>query len=410
MLLRRRLFGVLEAGRDNLPARLFNIFMVVLILSNVAAVVLETEPALGEYIRRELRYFDIFSVGIFTIEYFLRLWVAVEHRPLAQLAAWKARLTWSVTPPMLIDLAAILPFYLAMIVSFDPRLALLLRLIRFLKLARATPALGTLGRVLYNERRAIFGTLIVMMGLIIFSATVMYELEGETQPHAFGSIPRAMWWSVTTLTTVGFGDAVPLTWLGKAMAGLVMIAGFGMFALPVAIISTGFADEIRRREFVVTWGMVARVPLFASLDAMTIGSLVQLLHAQVVEAGTVLGRVGEEAAAMYFIMLGQVQIEFPLSTVELGEGEFFGEVALLESRRRSSNIRALTRCTLLKLDSDDFARFTRRHPDVRDKILAVAKERQIDLKRRSNLEVEMAELEQEKALKQKHEGHADEGD
>ncbi|MBI1262804.1 MAG: cyclic nucleotide-binding domain-containing protein, partial [Rhizobiales bacterium] len=257
---------------------------------------------------------------------------------------------------------------------------------------------------------AIFGTLIVMMGLIIFSATVMYELEGETQPHAFGSIPRAMWWSVTTLTTVGFGDAVPLTWLGKAMAGLVMIAGFGMFALPVAIISTGFADEIRRREFVVTWGMVARVPLFASLDAMTIGSLVQLLHAQVVEAGTVLGRVGEEAAAMYFIMLGQVQIEFPLSTVELGEGEFFGEVALLESRRRSSNIRALTRCTLLKLDSDDFARFTRRHPDVRDKILAVAKERQIDLKRRSNLEVEMAELEQEKALKQKHEGHADEGD
>ncbi|MBI1263104.1 MAG: hypothetical protein GC184_15405, partial [Rhizobiales bacterium] len=200
MLLRRRLFGVLEAGRDNLPARLFNIFMVVLILSNVAAVVLETEPALGEYIRRELRYFDIFSVGIFTIEYFLRLWVAVEHRPLAQLAAWKARLTWSVTPPMLIDLAAILPFYLAMIVSFDPRLALLLRLIRFLKLARATPALGTLGRVLYNERRAIFGTLIVMMGLIIFSATVMYELEGETQPHAFGSIPRAMWWSVTTLT------------------------------------------------------------------------------------------------------------------------------------------------------------------------------------------------------------------
>lgn len=397
MLLRRRLFVLLEAGRNNYASRSFDIFMVVLILANVMAVVAETEPSLSDNLKLNLRLFDIVSVGIFTIEYLARLWVAVEHMPLAGRAAWRARLTWAMTPPMLIDLAAIAPFYVAMFIVFDPRLALLFRLIRFFKLARATPALGTLGRVLYNERRAIFGAVIVMFGLIVVSATIMYELEGEAQPGHFGSIPRAMWWAVTTLTTVGYGDAVPITWAGKAMAGLVMIAGFGMFALPVAIISTGFAAEIHRREFVVTWGMVARVPLFSGLDAITIGSLVQLLHAQVVEAGTVLGRKGDEATAMYFIMSGRVQIEFPSGPVELGEGEFFGEMALLESRRRAATITALSRCSLLKLQSADFSRFLSRHPEMRAKITAVAQDRVLDLKKRSELEAEMDEIAREKS-------------
>lgn len=397
MLLRRRLFVLLEAGRNNFASRSFDIFMVVLILTNVIAVVAETEPSLSDSLLLNLRLFDIVSVGIFTLEYLARLWVAVEHMPLSGRSAWRARLTWALTPPMLIDLAAIAPFYASLFIAFDPRLALLFRLIRFFKLARATPALGTLGRVLYNERRAIFGAVIVMFGLIVVSATIMYELEGEAQPGHFGSIPRAMWWAVATLTTVGYGDAVPITWAGKAMAGLVMIAGFGMFALPVAIISSGFAAEIHRREFVVTWGMVARVPLFSGLDAVTIGNLVQLLHAQVVEAGTVLGRKGDEATAMYFIMSGHVQIEFPSGPVELGEGEFFGEMALLESRRRAATITAQSRCTLLKLQSADFSRFVSRHPEMRAKIAAVAQDRVLDLKKRSELETEMEEIRQEKS-------------
>lgn len=398
-LLRRRLYVLLEAGRNDFASRSFDLFMVVLILANVGAVVAETEPSISKVLHDDLHLFDIVSVGIFTLEYLTRLWVSVEHPPLLGRPASQARLTWALTPPMLIDLAAILPFYLSLFFPFDPQIALLFRLVRFLKLARATPALGTLGRVLYNERRAIFGAVIIMLGLIVVSATVMFELEGAAQPEAFGSIPRAMWWAITTLTTIGYGDVVPVTPLGKFMAGFVMIAGFGMFALPVAIISTGFAAEIHRRDFVVTWGMVARVPLFNGLDAVTIGNLVQLLHAQAVEPGTVLGRAGDEATGMYFIMSGQVQIDFPSGPVLLGEGEFFGERALLESGRRAANITAVTRCTLLKLQSADFARFTRRHPKVHARIVEVARARILDLKKRSELEAEMAEIRNEKSAK-----------
>lgn len=395
-LLRRQLYFVLESGKSSWAATAFDLFMVTLILANVAAFVAETEPSIGETLRAELRIFDVVSVAIFTLEYLSRLWVCVEHPPLHGMRVPRARLTWALTPPMLIDLAAILPFYLALFLPFDPRLARMFRLARFFKLARVTPALSTLGRVLYNERRAIFGAIVVMLGLIVVSATVMYEVEGRAQPEAFGSIPRAMWWAIATLTTIGYGDVVPITPLGKFMASFVMIAGFGMFALPVAIISTGFAAEIHRREFVVTWGMVARVPLFSGLDAFTIGNLVQLLHAQVVEAGTVLVRKGEEATGMYFILSGQVEIEFPSGPVMLGDGEFFGEMALLESRRRAADIVALTRCTLLKLQATDFARFMQRHPDVRTKIAEIAKERLRELKRRNELESELAEIRIEK--------------
>lgn len=395
-LLRRQLYVILESGRRTTASRIFDISIVLLILANVAAVVAETEPSIATWIRGDLLLFDEISVGIFTLEYLARLWVCVEHPPLVGRPRREARLTWATTPPMLIDLAAILPFYVSLLVAFDPKIALLFRLVRFLKLARATPALGTLGRVLYNERRAIFGAIVIMLGLIIGSAAVMYEIEGAVQPEAFGSIPRAMWWAAATLTTIGYGDVVPITPLGKLMAGFVMIAGFGMFALPVAIISSGFAAEIHRRDFVVTWGMVARVPLFGGLDALTIGNLVQLLHAQAVEPGTLIGRKGEEATGMYFIMSGQVQIEFPTGPVMLGEGEFFGEMALLQSRHRAADIMALTRCTLLKLHSGDFSRFMLRHPDVYERIRRIADERLRDLKRRTELESEMAEIKIEK--------------
>ena len=396
--LRQYLYIVLESGRDHFVSRVFDIFMIWLILANVLAVAIETESALGDQVRAFLRGFDVFAVIIFTVEYFARLWVAVEHPPHDGISPSRKRFLWALTAPMLIDLMAILPFYVGLIYDYDTRVALLFRMLRFLKLARATPALGTLGRVLYNERRAISGAIIVMLGLIVFSATIMYEIEGKAQPEAFGSIPRAMWWSAATLTTIGYGDVVPITDLGKMMAGIVMIAGFGMFALPIAIISTGFAAEIHRRDFVVTWGMVARVPLFSGLNAFTIGNLIQLLHAQVVERGTAIALKGEEATGMYFIMSGQVSIEFPSGAIILNEGEFFGEMALLESRKRAANITAATHCTLLKLSSADFARFVRRHPDVQKRLEDVARDRRDDLVHRRNtaVEAEMAEIAREK--------------
>ena len=128
----------------------------------------------------------------------------------------------------------------------------LFRLLRLLKIARYSPALSTLGAVVRAERRALFGTFLLLICAVLIAATLMHLVEGRVQPTVFGTIPDAMWWAVTTLTTVGYGDVIPVTPLGRMIAGLTMIAGLGLFALPVGIIATGFVETIHRKDFVVT--------------------------------------------------------------------------------------------------------------------------------------------------------------
>ena len=392
--LRERLYIILEAGRpSDWPSQAFDFFMVLLILANAVAFALETVEPLGKAYGDRFELFNTVSVMIFTLEYVLRIWVCVEHNQHEELSPWRIRTQFARTWPMLIDLAVITPFWLGLLVPMDLRILRIFRLIRFLKLGRYSPALSSLARVIHNERHAITGALIIMGGLLLLSATVMYELEGDIQPEAFGSVPAAMWWALATLTTVGYGDVVPVTVLGKIAGGMVMLFGLGMFALPIAIVSAGFAQEIHRREFVVTWGMVARVPLFAKFDALTIARLAEMLNARVVDAGTVIARKGEEADAMYFLLSGQVQLDFPDGPLTLEEGAFFGEMALLYQRRRAATITTLTRCTLLTLQADDFARFMRRHPDVRNAVAAIAESRLAELRRRSEVEAERQEAE-----------------
>ena len=156
---------------------------------------------------------------------------------------------------MIIDLLAILPFYLYLLVPFDLRalrVLRLFRLFRLLKLLRYSPALLTLKRVVAREYRALLGALLLMMMLMLFSAAIIYFLEREAQPDKFGSIPAAAWWALATLTTIGYGDIVPITPWGKVFGGIVMLFGLGMFALPIAILATGFSQESARHEFVVT--------------------------------------------------------------------------------------------------------------------------------------------------------------
>ncbi|WP_293324754.1 cyclic nucleotide-gated ion channel [Parvibaculum sp.] len=392
--LRSRLYVILEAGRtSDWPSQVFDFFMVSLILANAAAFALETVVSLAAAYGPFFKIFNLVSVLIFTIEYAARLWVCVEHSEHEEMPSWRIRLQFARTWPMLIDLAVVLPFWLGIFVPLDLRFLRVFRLIRFLKLGRYSPALSSLARVLYNERHAITGALIIMGGLLLLSATVMYELEKDVQPEVFGSVPAAMWWALATLTTVGYGDVVPVTVLGKIAGGMVMIFGLGMFALPIAIVSAGFAQEIHRREFVVTWGMVARVPLFSKFDALTIARLAEHLNARVVEAGTVIARKGEEADAMYFLLSGEVQLDFPDGPIKLEDGAFFGEMALLYQRRRAATITALTRCSLLTLQSEDFARFMRGHPDVRNTVAQIAERRLTELRQRSEAEAERQEAE-----------------
>ncbi len=389
---RRWLYILLEAGKTgDKPSAIFDVFMVTLILANVVAFAAETDVRIATAYGEQLRLFNAFSIAIFTVEYLIRLWVCVDHPAFRGLPKWRVRLGYSMTLQMLIDLIVILPFYLSFMFAVDLRILRVFRLFRFLMLARYSPALYTIGRVFKSERRAMLAALIVMSGMLIFSATGIYWLEHEVQPEAFGSIPMSMWWALATLTTVGYGDVVPLTTLGRFFGGLVMIFGLGMFAMPIAIVSSGFAREIHRRDFVVSWGMVARVPLFQELKPALLVDLVELLEAQVIDPDAVIAHKGDVADAMYFIVIGRVRLDFEGRSVELGEGEYFGEMALLDDRRRSADIVTLSQAHVLKLDARSFREFIGRHPEARVRLLEAIHARDLTLGATDELEREIDE-------------------
>ncbi len=258
---------------------------------------------------------------------------------------------------------------------YDVGVFAVFRLLRFLKLARYSAGMSSLFNAVASERRALAASAVVMMGLIVTAASLMHAIEGTIQPDRFGSIPVAMYWAVTTLTTVGYGDIVPVTAAGRALAGVVMLFGFCMFALPVGIIATAFAREIHSRDFVVTWGMVARVPLFSQLSAAEIADVMRLLRAQTVEAGTIVTASGEPAHSMYFIASGTVEIHLPNEKVKLSEGTFFGEIAVLRRARRSADVVALTHTRLLVLDADDLQYLMQKNVGIAAHIRSVARDR-----------------------------------
>jgi voltage-gated potassium channel len=375
--LRRRLYLALEASSP--AAHVVDNVLVVLILGNIVAVVLESIPSVQATYAQAFDIFDAFSIGVFTIEYVLRLWVSIEIPAIRQRGAWHGRLMFATRPSMIIDFFAFAPSYLTFVFpGLDSRVLRVFRLLRFLKLVRFSPALTTLSRALYDERRALIGALVLMVGTAVFSGAVMHAIEGAAQPEKFGTIPDAMWWALATLTTIGYGDSVPITPLGKMFGACVMVFGLGLFALPIGIIATAFVNEIHRRDFVVTWGMVARVPLFAALDAASISEVMTIMRTRMVPPGTVLAAKGDEAEGMYFIADGEVQIRLRRRTVTLGPGDFFGEVTLLKKVQRVGTIATVTRCNLMLIDSVDFESLMQRNSDLRERITAVADERLAD--------------------------------
>lgn len=376
-MLKQRIYEILEAGAAADRAAVWaGRVIVALILVNLTAVVLETVPDLAAVYGRLFIGVEIATVAIFAVEYGLRLWVADLHPPFRRLGAVGARLRFMVQPSSIIDLLAILPSAASMVLDvWDANVFVVFRLLRFLKLARYSPGLASLINAVASERRALTASAVVMAGLIVSAAALMHWIEGKVQPDRFGSIPAAMYWAVTTLSTVGYGDVVPVTPAGKALAGIVMLFGFCMFALPVGIIATAFAREIHQRDFVVTWGMVARVPLFAELNAAEIAEVTKLLRAQSVEAGTVVTYAGDPASCMYFIASGTIEIDLPHEKVKLADGAFFGEVAVLRKATRSADVVALTACRLMLLDADDLHHLMMRKPAIAAHIRKLARER-----------------------------------
>ncbi len=251
--LRLRVAQLLAPHREHDRAsQLVDVFLVVLILANVAAVVIATVDSIGVPYRAWFIRFEYFSVLVFTVEYGLRLWSCVDTRD--RKGRRRSRLRWALSPMGLVDLLAILPFYVALFLP-EHYVSLLvlrifrsLRLLRLFKLARYSQAMNVLTAVLYREARVLTVVFAIMSMILVVAAWGMYMLERSVQPDAFGSIPAALWWAVVSLTTVGYGDVVPVTNGGRMFAGLVSLVGIAMISLPAGIMAAGFSTEVRRRS------------------------------------------------------------------------------------------------------------------------------------------------------------------
>ncbi|MFN3232612.1 MAG: cyclic nucleotide-gated ion channel [Alphaproteobacteria bacterium] len=372
--LRRHLFEILEIGAiDDRRALWFNRIMVTLILLNVVAVICETVDPLYRRYESWFWTFEVLTVIVFSIEYAVRVWVSVDNIHYPRNRPIRARLRYMVSPYALIDLAAILPFFLSLYV--DLRVLRVFRLLRLLKLIRYSPALNTLANVIYSERRALLGAGVIMLGLIVFSAAIIFYIERGHNETAFSSIPQSMWWSLATLTTVGYGDMIPMTAAGKVFGGVLMIFGLAMYALPVGIIASGFASEIHRRDFVVSQDMLRRVPLFEDLDMAALTRIASLLRARIFKPGDVLARQGDHADNMFFILSGTLDATLEGTNRQLGPGEFFGEIALLSDSRWYLTVTASTRSQVMMLEAADLYHLISDHPSIGEQLMQHADDR-----------------------------------
>lgn len=371
--LRRRVYEVIEIGRgDDRASRIFDGVIVTLIILNIAAFVAETEPRLGEPYAGWFFAFEVFSVAIFTVEYALRIWTAVEVPFLARMKPWRARFHYATRGYLLIDLLAILPFYLGGVFGLDLRVLRILRLLRFFKLSRYSPAMHTLLRVMQNERRSLMGAGLLLVAVLLLSATGMYYIEGGIQPDRFGSVPQAAYWAMTTLTTVGYGDVTPVTAFGKLWSMVTMLFGLCILALPVAIISSGFAQEVNRHDFVVTWSLMSRIPVLAELDASEVAQVMPLLQAHNLPPNVEVIAHGTPCDAMYFVASGQVVMKQSDRQERFATGDTFGAIEMLERDNHRGTCTTSTRCRLLKLFREDFHRLEISHPELARRIRAIA--------------------------------------
>ena len=347
-----------------------------LIVLNVAAMILASVPELDAQFGALFAGITILSVIVFALEYAARLWTVAGHTQ-RKASALSDRLGYAFSALGLIDLMAFLPAATVLATGEHPTLAAL-GVLPFFKLIRYSPAMRSLLAAVHAERRALIGCIVILIGAVLTFASLLYAIERDVQPDKLGTIPQAMWWAIVTLGTVGYGDVVPVTPLGKLISTFAIVSGFAMIALPVAIISTAFAEEVKRRDFVVTWGMLARVPLFSHLSAAEIADIMRLLRARTVEQGEVLVRRGDAASSMYFITAGEVEIALPSQHVRLGDGTFFGEIALLHKTKRSGTVTATRKTRLLVLDAQDFHALIARMPTLADHVHTTAKARLAD--------------------------------
>ena len=357
----RPLYRVLDPESHDPAARIFRVVHHVLAAFGIAIVLAETmEPVQADYGAELAAGFYVVG-GFFIAEYLLRLIAAPSKPGHEHLPAWRARALWAVSPGGIFDLVCALPGVLFMTERYW---ASFFGFIWASKYVRYSPGLASLGRVVRNERQSLFSVLLGFGIVLLTAASIAYLLEREANPAVFGSIPAALWWAIVTLTTTGYGDVVPSTVAGRILGGTVMTGGILVFALWSGILANGYAQELRRREFLRTWELVAKVPFFHNIGASLIAEVARLLRPRDYPAGGVVMRRGQPGDCMYFIADGEVEIQLPGQNVYLISGQFFGEVALLTGAPRNATVVATQPSTLLSLDIVDFHELLARQPEL----------------------------------------------
>lgn len=312
---------------------------------------------------------------VFAVEYLLRLWAAPEVDESGHVdveASHRAHYAFSFMG--IVDLLCWLPLVPGWL--FEPGDWLsALQMLPLFKLARYVPGLELVGTVLSNESRLLLATLSSLLVLVPLMSALVFAAEHQVQPEVFRSIPHAMWWGIVTMTTSGYGDMVPITPIGRTLAGFSMLIGIAMLAMPVGIVANGVANEVRRRELLGNYRMVSRLPLFRGLHASAIADIASLLRPQMMPSRSVVLTRGETASSMYFIVSGEVDVQLDAESVTLGAGDFFGEVGLIEQSPRKATIRTRRTCHFLVLDLTDFHALTLRQPEILRLISEVSKAR-----------------------------------
>jgi voltage-gated potassium channel len=233
-----------DGGQTTLE-RVIDWSLIGLVLLNTATVVLDSVKDIDTRYHPLFVGIELLSIYIFTLEYVLRVWSCVENRRYRR-PFW-GRIRFMFSPLALIDLLAVLPFYLS-IGLLDLRFLRLVRLLRLLKVTRYVRALHVIGQVVRRKRAELLVTLGMIGLILLLVSSVMYSIESVAQPDKFGSIPDTMWWGVATLTTVGYGDVYPITPAGKVFSSIIAVLGLGLFAIPTGILASGFNEQLQERR------------------------------------------------------------------------------------------------------------------------------------------------------------------
>jgi voltage-gated potassium channel len=373
---RARLFAILRPNDASQGARRWQRIHLVVLAAGLLAVALGTVETLSPAVRAALVAITVAVSAIFLVEYAVRLWVAPEA-PTAVASSTDARLRWAVSLQGLIALTAVVPA-LSVISNrawLGGDAAGIFCLLWILKLGLHAPAMGTLGRVVANERATLASILVIFFVVLVSAATATHLLEQATQPDKFGTLPDALWWSVVTLTTTGYGDVVPMTVGGRMIGAVVMVSGIAVLALMTGVLASGFAEEEKRREYIRVWEQVVRVPMFAALGVATLSEIVGKLRTRYYPSRIAVVRRGDEGDAMFFISAGEVEVRLPNAAIKLEQGAFFGEMALLDRRKRNATVTTTKPTTVLVLYASDFYQIASKVPALADAVEAEAQRR-----------------------------------